>query len=299
MKYSEIIDKDILQFYYEVLSCTMKSNAPAIYCGNEERYIIIKELRKGNSKKIRMRLALVSENECAAVPITARQIYEYLQVHGGDIVATFSEISAIFSAYGEMLQAVESAAHGEESARNWGEMWREMYAYIYETFCKAAQYDKQRNLGGFLQSLYDLHANSPADVPGIDAEANANEVQRFCADELRTIFDKAAADPEEPQPGIDTEYLKTCKDLYLWNSAQIDLQAFAEKVVKAHRQSDKAAARLLYELYADPKKTQCTRNPVTNEQEPRRKWAIFRDDFAKACGLRLYPYKPNALKPRK
>lgn len=210
MNNSEILDKDILQFYYEILACPMRDAAPEIYTESGTRFVIVKELREsrsGNSKKVRLSLCFANDNECAAQPITARQIYEYMQAHSEDILHVFGGVCELHKAYGDMLQAVVKEACGEEIASNWGEMWRSGLAGIFNAFCAAARYD--RKCGAFtaagLRSLWDLIAQGAGtpDANTIDIESNRREVQHFCADELRPFL--AGESSAEPTAAAGTK----------------------------------------------------------------------------------------------
>lgn len=207
MNYSEILDKDILQFYYEILACPMRDAAPEIDTESGTRFVFVKELRRGNSKKVSLSLCFASDNECAAQPITARQIYEYMQAHSVDILHVFGGVCELHKAYGEMLQAVVKEAQGEEIASNWGESWRNGFAGIFDIFCSAARCDSKGGASdiAWLHSLWDLIAQgaSTPDANAIDIEANRGEVQRFCRDELRPFL--AGESSAEPTTAARTE----------------------------------------------------------------------------------------------
>lgn len=284
MEYSTVYDLDPLQMYLHALECPMQAAAVQMPTG------IIKASRiaLNAANKIYFTLAVVPDEPQHGAALTARQLYEYNERHGGNIAGEYMTASRIYNAYGYIMHAAANAIHGAEYAAQWLQKWQEGKPAALAIFYNAAQCDAKQ--GKYICACIDSLRNIDKDPQTLEEYADLERMQ--------AAADAIAKGTPKPQHGkIDAELLAECKSLYLWESAQFDLPAYAEMLVQTETESGgKAAARMLYKLWLDHMKVRCTRDYKTGKQKPQHPWATFRDAFASACGLKIYPYKPNALK---
>lgn len=288
MEYRAVYDLDPLQMYLHALERPMQDAAVQVPAG------VIKAARicVNAENKIYFALAIVPDEPQSRYlrQLTARQLYEYNERHGGNIVAEYMQASRIYNAYGYNMHAAANAIHGAEYAAQWLQKWQEGKPAALAIFYNAAQCDAKQ--GKYICACIDSLRDIDKDPQPMGEYADIERMQ-VVADAI------AKGTPKKPQRGrIDAEMLARCKSLYLWESAQqFDLPAYAEMLVQTETESGgKAAARMLYKLWLDQTKVRCTRDYKTGKQKPQHTWATFRDAFANACGLKIYPYKPNALK---
>lgn len=286
MEYSAVYDLDPLQMYLHALERPILDAAVQVPAG------VIKAARicVNADNKIYFALAVVPDEPQSRYlrQLTARQVYEYTERHGGNIVAEYMQASRIYNAYGYIMHAAASAIHGAEYAAQWLQKWQEGKPAALAVFYNAAQCDAKQ--GKYIRACLDSLRDIDKEPQPLEEYADLEQMQA-AADAI------ARNTPKEPQRAqIDADRLKEIQSLYLWEHAKIDLPAYAAAVVDAASKSKKAAARMLYKLWLDPMKVRCTRNYKTGKQEPVHKWATFRDAFAKACGVTIPNYKPNALK---
>ena len=285
MEYSAVYDLDPLQMYLHVLERPMQAAAVQVPTG------IIKASRiaLNAANKIYFTLAVVPDEPQHGAALTARQLYEYNERHGGDIAGEYMTASRIYNAYGYIMHAAANAIHGAEYAAQWLQKWQEGKPAALAIFYNAAQCDAKQ--GKYFCACIDSLRDIDKDPQPLEEYADLERMQ--------AAADAIAKGTPKPQHGkIDAELLAKCKSLYFWQNTQFDLPAYAEMLVQTanKRNGGKAAARMLYKLWQDSNKVRCTLNHRTGKQEPQSKWATFRNAFADACGLKIYPYKPNALK---
>ena len=285
MEYSAVYDLDPLQMYLHALERPMQAAAVQVPTG------IIKASRiaLNAANKIYFTLAVVPDEPQHGAALTARQLYEYNERHGVNIAGEYMTASRIYNAYGYIMHAAANAIHGAEYAAQWLQKWQEGKPAALAIFYNAAQCDAKQ--GKYICACIDSLRNIDKDPQQLEEYADLERMQA-AADAI------AKGTPKEPQRGrIDAEMLARCKSLYLWESTKFDLQAYAEMLVQTETESGgKAAARMLYKLWLDQEKVRYFRDYKTGKQKPQHTWANFRDAFANACGLKIYPYKPNALK---
>lgn len=287
MEYNAVFNIDPKQLYLHALAGAI--NAAAV--SNPNGTIKVTTIAQNAAKKIYFEMILDTAGQ-EMPAITARQLYEYNEKHCVDIVKEYIQAGLIYNAYGYAMHAAMLEMHGEELAAEWLRKWKEGKPAALAIFHAAAQYDPKR--GKYLQECLKSLQDLDKEPQPLEEYADTERIKK----ELEGVLCYALIRPTEPisQPEIDAKALTEFRGEYLCVYARIDIKAFAQEFVTTAGKSGKAAARMLYKLWTNSNITKITKNYKTNKQEPKCKWAKFRNEFTAACGLKIYPYKPNALK---
>lgn len=281
MEYSRVLDLDWLQLYYSVLYEPIKAAAIPIEGG---KVIIPDTLCIGADSKIFCTLKCVQIDEPQTAAITARQLYEYEKAHGCNLLKQYSDCGKIYDIYGYTMHAAACELKGKEYAQKWLRKWQAGKAAALNIWRTAAACDDRT--GKFtlacFQSFVDLENAAPDDdiTTYADIDRIRAEVHAVCR--------------REPQQlNIDPIALESIKG-FVYES-KIDLQKFAAACIDLYNAvGAKEVAYLLYQLWSDKNKMRQTTE--RGKIKPLVKWATFRDEFAKACGMNMPNYKPNVLK---
>lgn len=285
MEYSKFLELDPLQIYLCAFEKYLRQNALQVPGGA----IIATEICESEAGKYYFLLSKEQLKPHKGAYITARQVHEYNQAHETCDTCEYFAAAQVYDAIGYEMHAAAAGIFGAEYAGEWLQKWNAWKeAAIYVFYAAATTGEHAHFNRAYIASELDIMQADPMPL----AEYADIEQMQIEAARIAKQIGKQAAAPAQ----IDADLLKEIQSLYLWEHAKIDLPAYAAVVVDAAGKSKKAAARMLYKLWLDPTKVRCTRNYKTGKQEPVHKWATFRDVFAKACGVTIPNYKPNALK---
>lgn len=287
MEYSKFLELDPLQIYLCAFEKYLRQNALQVPGGA----IIATDICESEAGKYYFLLSKEQLKPHKGAYITARQVYEYNQAHETCDACEYFAAARVYDAIGYEMHAAAAGIFGAEYAAEWRQKWDAGKAAAVQVFYAAATTGEHAhfNRAAIASELDIMQANPQPLAEYADIEQMQIEAARIA----KQIGKQAAA----PAPGrIDAELLKKIRMLYIWENATIDFPAYAAAVANTASKSKKAAARMLYKLWLDSKIVRCTRNYKTGKQEPLLKWATFRDAFAKACGVTIPNYKPNALK---
>lgn len=177
MEYSNFLDLDPLQIYLCAFERYLRQNALQVSGGA----IIANEIHESEAGKYYFSLSKVQLKAHKGAYITARQVYEYTERHGGNIVAEYMQASLIYNAYGYIMYAAASAIHGAEYAAQWLQKWQEGKPAALAVFYNAAQCDAKQGkyIRACLDSLRDIDKEPQPLEEYADLEQMQTEAERI------------------------------------------------------------------------------------------------------------------------